>query len=122
MADTLGSKTRYWAEQVCPPGLTFTMRARAQDGNSYIPYFWAKVYRLRDKGKLVFFTVGVDANDNALDYKIDRQSKACSGGILDTDQEEKYQEVIQRHRVVPQYVEANNLPSPAGSSASETLR
>ncbi len=83
--NSLGSKTVYWSEQLVAqlPGFeAFNWRMWSQRGwintdqgkkqiARFKHYTWARIYKVGDAYKDIFFTVGADANHKSLVYKLD---------------------------------------------------
>lgn len=98
--NSLGSKTVYWSNELIKrlPGFeTFNWRMWSQKGwddssgtNKQVarfkPYTWARIYKKGDGDKDIFFTIGVDANEQALIYKLDYYFEGNSN--LDANQKE----------------------------------
>ncbi len=82
--NSLGSKTKYWSNEVVRriPSLdTYNPRVWSQKGwdeteegkvrvAKFKDYTWARIYRLGDDYKDIFFTVGVQSNPKELVYKL----------------------------------------------------
>ena len=95
---TLFNKTNYWGEKVLPNNFVLK-KDFAPFLNDYRqmvfkPYTWARIYRRTDESKHIFFTVGVDANEMTLVYKIDCQWNDKQR-FLDNIQVEKFRDRIQ---------------------------
>ncbi len=87
--NSLGTKTKYWSEQLVKAigGLdTYNRRIWSQRGwtetkegkaqiSQFKSYTWARIFRIGDKDKHIFFNVGIDGNSKnnslGLFYKID---------------------------------------------------
>lgn len=83
--NSVGTKTQYWSNQIVQsvPGLnTFNWRMWSQKGWTdtdkgkiriarFKHYTWARIYRVGDNKKNIFFTVGVDGKSKQLIYKLD---------------------------------------------------
>ncbi len=83
--NSLGSKTVYWSNELIKrlhDFETFNWRMWSQKGwddssgiNKQVarfkPYTWARIYKKGDGEKDIFFTIGVDAEEQALIYKLD---------------------------------------------------
>ncbi len=82
------NKTQYWSNEVISRlngfetsnGRYWSKRAQHEGKtvSAFKPYTWARIYRKGDKKKDIFFTVGIDTNYNALDYKLDFQRESDS--------------------------------------------
>lgn len=70
MKRTMIAKTETWARALNLAGFEVEPDRNWQRYQKMIAYTWAKIYRKGDKGKKLFFTVGVDANETALVYKL----------------------------------------------------
>jgi len=104
--NTLWEKTKYWAKKTVEHLDGFDMHCRANwhkqagygAGFVFRPYTWAQIYKQGDKGKHIFFTVGVETlktgtKINGLRCKLDylwfdnhltdRQKKIADALILD---------------------------------------
>lgn len=83
--NSVGTKTVYWSNELIkrlPEYEAFNWRMWSQKGwdkssgiNKKVAIFkhytWARIYKKGDKDKNIFFTVGVDSQENALIYKLD---------------------------------------------------
>ena len=84
--NSLGTKTKYWSNEIVKrlPGLdTFNWRMWSQKGwedtragkvrvAKFKHYTWARIFRIGDDNKDIFFTVGADSNNGGmLDFKLD---------------------------------------------------
>lgn len=90
--NTLGSKTVYWSEVVIKhlKGFeTFNWRMWSQKGweeteegkrrvARFKPYTWARIYKIGDAYKDIFFTIGVEGKRKELVYKLDYYFEANS--------------------------------------------
>ena len=111
---TLFNKTNYWAESIVPSNFIIK-RDKAPLLNDYRqmifkPYTWAKICRKRDDGRHIFFTVGVDAKDMTLVYKIDCQWNNKKK-YLDNIQIEKFRDRIKNSPAKRQEIQLNQLKS-----------
>lgn len=85
LLDTVWAKTKYWSNCLIKEldGFeTFNWRMWGQQGwdnnegenkqvSKFKPYTWARIYRKGDKKKEIFFTIGIDAKDLCILYKLD---------------------------------------------------
>lgn len=70
MKRTMIAKTETWARALNLEGFEVEPDRNWQRYQKMIPYTWDRIYRKGDKGKKLFFTVGVDSNEMALVYKL----------------------------------------------------
>jgi hypothetical protein len=94
---TLFKKTNFWAENIVPKGFALKKDTWPFLNNYrhmvFKGYTWARIYRIKDEGKFIFFTFGVDAKDMTLVYKIDCQWNDKKR-FLDNIQVEKFRDRI----------------------------
>lgn len=79
--NSLGSKTVYWSKELkknLPEYDIFNWRMWSQPGwdqgvqvSRFKPYTWARIFKIGDMSKDIFFTVGVDSGKKELVYKLD---------------------------------------------------
>ncbi len=89
-------KTNYWADKIVEsnPELTYEKQGNYNKLYSHIykPYAWAKVYKKTDKGKGIFFTVGVETDAYGFMYKLDHQFDKSSP--LSEEQKKQFKSFI----------------------------
>lgn len=109
LLETVWSKTVYWSEQLVRHlrGFeTYNPRMWSQRGwddssgenrqvSRFKPYTWARIYKFKDRGRDIFFTVGVKGEDKSLIYKIDYYKTAESK--LTPSQRELCEQLIPDH-------------------------
>ncbi|MFN0156760.1 MAG: DUF3883 domain-containing protein, partial [Bacteroidota bacterium] len=85
LLETVWSKTVYWSERLAKrlKGFeTYNPRMWSQRGwddstgeniqvSRFKEYTWARIYKSKDRGRDIFFTVGVEGKEKSLLYKID---------------------------------------------------
>ena len=91
-------KTRYWMQNVLEEldgfSSKFTKKWEQRGRNNgkitpvFKPYTWARIYRKNDDDKGIYFTIGVDAETEALVYKLDYNHS--EGSPLSRDQQTKF--------------------------------
>lgn len=92
---TIFKKTKLWAESLQVNGFKADMKLEWQRRGTYEEYSWARIYRPTDKGRKIFFTVGVDAEKNAIVYKLDcYHSSALPSNILTNDQHAVFSHLV----------------------------
>lgn len=69
--DTIFKPTNSWAKALNIDGFEVMEDKRWQIRGRIAKYSWAQIYRTGDKGRKVFFTVGVDGEARELVYKLD---------------------------------------------------
>ena len=77
----LWGKTLYWHDLVLNKLPEFegeTTTRWHNRGQSFSYYTWTRIYKIGDKGKGIFFTIGVDGPSDALIYKLDFKSEGAS--------------------------------------------
>jgi hypothetical protein len=74
-ASAVVSKTSYWAKSVCLGDFIADPRTHWQVMGRFMRYAWGRIYKKKDSGKGVYFTVGVDYDSKTLNYKLDCQRK-----------------------------------------------
>lgn len=74
------AKTAYWAGELKKrlPDFEFSMNRHWQRRGYFSSYTWVKIFRPRDSGKDIYFTIGVDGEENSLVYKLDYQFDSTS--------------------------------------------
>lgn len=88
LLETVWAKTRFWSNEVVARLKGYETSNKRMwskrdwdDGrpvSSFKPYTWARIYKNGDNLKDIFFTIGVDPEDNALVYKLDYFREAGS--------------------------------------------
>lgn len=81
LLDTVWDKTRFWSNEIIqrlPEYETSNKRmwakrdwANGERVSVFKPYTWARIYKKGDKIKDIFFTVGVDPENDSFVYKLD---------------------------------------------------
>lgn len=81
LLDTVWSKTKFWSNEVIKKlekyevsnKRTWSKRGSLEGKTVSVfkPYTWAKIYKKGDRNKNIFFTIGIDTEQNALVYKLD---------------------------------------------------
>jgi len=91
--NTVWYKTRFWSNEVVKRLQEYeTSNKRMwskrdwENGkrvSTFKPYTWARIYKKGNKGKDIFFTIGIDTNRKALIYKLDffREEESSLSGI-----------------------------------------
>jgi len=67
---TIFAKTNTWARALNLDGFEVKMDNNWLRTGYFAGYSWARIYRASDRNKKIFFTVGVDAEEEALIYKL----------------------------------------------------
>lgn len=104
------AKTKYWAQQVADrlPGFTMDTNFHWQKSGYFSRYAWARIYRKEDKGHDIFFTVGVDREqEKGLVYKFDFQRDKSS--VLSKAKKQLCDQFIKRHKLEWQTIDAAEL-------------
>lgn len=109
------AKVRHWADSLALPGWVvkhdpgyFLLQNRQQ---VFKPYVWARIFRKGDEDKRVFFTIGADADDVVLDYKLDCQhSHQDKKKRLDERQVEAFDQLVRTRKELWQRIPAKDLP------------
>lgn len=110
MKDNPMAKTRYWAQEVADklPGFTMATNCRWQKSGYFSRYAWARIFRKEDKDHDIFFTVGVDREqEKGLVYKFDFQRDKSS--VLSPAKKQECDRFIKRHKLEWQTVTAAEL-------------
>jgi len=68
-------KTNVWVRLLNLDDWTFEEDNRWQLSGTFKKYSWARIYKPKDKGAKVFFTIGVDGKDKILLIKLDCQQR-----------------------------------------------
>lgn len=98
---SLRPKTDFWANSITPKGFIYKLHTSPlKQGHKKMTirgYTWASIYRKRDEGKGIYFTVGIHAvpnsnNDSALVYKLDCQFDGKSS--LSEEQIEQFNNMV----------------------------
>lgn len=93
--EKLYDKTNYWLNSISIPAYTKQSNTLWQIMGVFSAYTWGKIYKPKDKDKLIYFTVGVGYTRRALVYKLDCQRSRPSGGIkLTTEQISKFDNFV----------------------------
>jgi hypothetical protein len=71
-------KTNTWVKLLNLDEWHYELDNRWQLSGRFKPYSWARIFKPQDKNAKVFFTIGVDGNEEALVYKLDCQRKQYS--------------------------------------------
>lgn len=95
-------KSNFWAEISVIDDFVAEPDNYWQRMGKYEDYSWTKIYRSADKGKKIFFTVGVSSGEQALVYKLDRyHSSSINENKLTPEQDRIFcdkVEPVERHR------------------------
>jgi hypothetical protein len=86
---TIFSKTNTWARALNLEGFEVKMDNSWQRSGNFASWTWARIYRKTDSNKKVFFTVGVDAEEEALVYKLHCYYKSRNPDNALTDDQQK---------------------------------
>lgn len=71
--DDIFRKTNVWVRLLNLDEWKIELDNRWQLSGSFKPYSWARIYKPQDQNKRVFFTLGVEGNEETLVYKLDCQ-------------------------------------------------
>ena len=95
----LWGKTLYWHDKVLEQlpdfegeSSTRWNRMHRRHGQTYATYTWTRIYRKGDKGKGIFFTLGIDGHTQSLCYKLDFQAEGTT--VLTEQQKEICKKLI----------------------------
>lgn len=69
------AKTDFWADELAKriPYFTFTKNHHWQRSGYFSHYTWVKIYKPQDIEKDIYFTIGIDGEEECLVYKLDYQ-------------------------------------------------
>ena len=116
-------KTKIWAESIALEDFTFKMDLTWQQRGRFEKYSWARIFRIGDEGKKIFFTVGVDAEVEALIYKLDcYHSSAIQENILSQAQHETFKRLIEHSPAKWNSIYKDDLPDYDWETLLETTR
>jgi len=98
--DGISRKTKLWAQSVVVEGYEAYPSMLWQVMGRYMKYSWARIYKPRDKGKGIYFTVGVSFSREVLEYKLDCQRRVPDRNAktrieLTPDQIQLFDELVQ---------------------------
>ncbi len=94
----LWKNTFYWGERVANALPKFQVEGKkawqklGRSGTQFKPYTWVKIFKKEDRGKGIYFTVGVDATEQSLVFKLDFQWEGDSN--LSKDQKKECELLI----------------------------
>ena len=73
--DEIFKKTNLWARLLNLDEWEVELDNRWQLSGSFKPYSWVRIFKPKDRDAKIFFTLGVDGNEETLLYKLDCQRK-----------------------------------------------
>ncbi len=92
--DEIFRKTNVWAKLLNLDEWEFESDNRWQLSGSFKPYSWARIFKPQNRQAKVFFTIGIDGNEEAFVYKLDCQRKQyTSENALTAEQIEAFDRV-----------------------------
>lgn len=112
---TVYKKTKHWANSTKLDGYKVKHDGLWQISGNFKRYTWARVYRPKDKGRHIFFTLGIGLDKNnapCLIYKLDCQwSKNSKKGYLEEDKVERFYSFIRDTGSKWVQINADELPN-----------
>ena len=95
--DKLIPFTEKWAKDSALAGYSVRPRKYWQiNGAKFYEYTWAQIFKQKDEGKKIFFTVGIQIRRQCLLYKLDCQnSSPNSQNALTEDQQKRFYNLIE---------------------------
>lgn len=79
--EKLYDKTNYWLNSISVPHYKKETNSRWQIGGHFAHYTWGRIFKEKDSSRLIYFTVGISYEKQALIYKLDCQRNSPAGGI-----------------------------------------
>lgn len=112
LLDTVWYKTKFWSEEVikrlngyeCSNKRMWSQRGwnNGERVSTFKPYTWARIYKKGNEDKEIFFTIGVNAESEAILYKLDYYHE--NGSNLSNEQKE----ICNKH--IPDELKWNEIP------------
>lgn len=93
--EKLYDKVDYWLNSISTPGYIKESKAIWQIGGHFSKYLWCRIFKARDRSRLVYFTLEISLHRESLVYKLDCQrSKHFGENSLTTEQISKFKNFI----------------------------
>jgi len=107
---TIFSKTNTWARALNLDGFEIIMDNSWQRSGYFARFSWARIFRTGDRDKKIFFTVGVDAENKALIYKLDCHYRSFNPeNALNPEQVKVFDRIVKTTNASWQEVPADEL-------------
>lgn len=95
LKETIYKKSNIWVKLLNLEEYTIEPDNRWQMSGTFKPYTWTKIYKPSDSDAKVYFTLGVDAHDECLVYKIDCQRRQYNDvNVLEPEQIKAFDRLI----------------------------